>query len=299
MCGGQSDQLAIVPLRPGLGECRVGRRAQPGQVLSRVTCGRRPLAGEVSGSTRGAQVRGGQQCHANGSASVRCSFTAPTVPDQRAGPSMAVSQLCTGALVTQPCFKPWSARTAYSPCCQPAGGRGTTASNSHGGTVGSPWSVARSCSGPVAFSPDGQDLTAGSYDRAFRLWNVAEPNQPELPSTGDVGADLQSVALSPDGKTLATGRTVRHHRSAKSQQHSQPRWAERRGWGSGIQPGSAHAHQRRRRSHCAVLGNRPRSSGRAHLRQREPTDHVGRMVRLLLQRGLPTTVLPPRIPGDP
>ena len=55
----------------------------------------------------------------------------------------------------------------------------------------------------VSFSPDGQTLASGSWDRTVRLWEVA---------SGQEKATLQghtnwvtSVSFSPDGQTLASG----------------------------------------------------------------------------------------------
>jgi WD40 repeat protein len=66
----------------------------------------------------------------------------------------------------------------------------------------------------VAFSPDGKTLATGGYDHAIRLWNLSAPH-PTVPVanySGQIGSPLaghtgpvNSVAFSPDGKTLASG----------------------------------------------------------------------------------------------
>jgi WD40 repeat protein len=65
----------------------------------------------------------------------------------------------------------------------------------------------------VAFSPDGKTLATGSADGAARLWDVDTHQQiggslpPRVGSlVGHTVYAVMSVAFSPDGKTLATGR---------------------------------------------------------------------------------------------
>ena len=66
----------------------------------------------------------------------------------------------------------------------------------------------------VAFSPDGHTLASGDADGAVRLWDVADPAHSRLLGlilAGGVGAvfnsvaSINSVAFSPDGRTLAFG----------------------------------------------------------------------------------------------
>ena len=55
----------------------------------------------------------------------------------------------------------------------------------------------------VAFSPDGQILASGSYDKTVRLWRAADGT---LLRTLKGHTDwVLSVAFSPDGKALAYG----------------------------------------------------------------------------------------------
>lgn len=70
--------------------------------------------------------------------------------------------------------------------------------------------------GPIAFSPDGQTLASGSNSGSIHLWNVATGQgqrrfvvQPPLPE-GKGGPPwyhgmIQTLAFSPDGRTLASG----------------------------------------------------------------------------------------------
>jgi len=55
----------------------------------------------------------------------------------------------------------------------------------------------------VAFSPDGQTLATGSYDKTVKLWDVESS---QLQTTLEGHADtVRTVAFSPNGKTLAVG----------------------------------------------------------------------------------------------
>lgn len=64
----------------------------------------------------------------------------------------------------------------------------------------------------VAFGRDGQLLAAGSADGTVRMWNMADAAHPSLvgkpltvPGAGTADGYVESVAFSPDGRTLAAG----------------------------------------------------------------------------------------------
>jgi len=55
----------------------------------------------------------------------------------------------------------------------------------------------------VAFSPDGQTLASGSWDKTVRLWRVSDGRLLRTLKRHTNG--VWSVAFSPDGQTLAWG----------------------------------------------------------------------------------------------
>ena len=68
----------------------------------------------------------------------------------------------------------------------------------------------------ITFSRDGRLLAAGSADGRVRLWDVADPSRPRpvgrplrVPGAAGAVAYVESVAFSPDGRTLAAGTSVK------------------------------------------------------------------------------------------
>jgi dipeptidyl aminopeptidase/acylaminoacyl peptidase len=55
----------------------------------------------------------------------------------------------------------------------------------------------------VAFSPDGQTVLTGSWDKTARLWDAKTGQQKDSPLTHK--DKVLSVAFSPDGQTVLTG----------------------------------------------------------------------------------------------
>ncbi|MFM6370305.1 MAG: WD40 repeat domain-containing protein, partial [Dolichospermum sp.] len=54
----------------------------------------------------------------------------------------------------------------------------------------------------LAYSPDGQTLASGSWDKTIKLWNARTGN---LLQTLGHSYSVNSLAYSPDGQTLASG----------------------------------------------------------------------------------------------
>jgi WD40 repeat protein len=61
----------------------------------------------------------------------------------------------------------------------------------------------------VAFSPNGNSLASGGFDRILRLWNVKDPTHPRPLGTINTGDEIHSLSYSPDGHTLASASTYK------------------------------------------------------------------------------------------
>jgi WD40 repeat protein len=55
----------------------------------------------------------------------------------------------------------------------------------------------------VAFSPDGEQVVSGSWDRTVRLWGATKGVEPQ--TLGSHSDHVNSVAFSPDGKLVVSG----------------------------------------------------------------------------------------------
>jgi WD40 repeat protein len=56
----------------------------------------------------------------------------------------------------------------------------------------------------VGFSPDGQRIVSGSYDKTICVWNAMTGEVVAGPFTGHTGY-VMSVAFSPDGQQIVSG----------------------------------------------------------------------------------------------
>ena len=115
----------------------------------------------------------------------------------------------------------------------------------------------------VALSADGRTVATADGDGTVRLWDLEEHRQLGAPLTGHTDR-VYSVAFSPDGRTLASASAdksvrlwdVRTHRQLGPPLDGHTREAlDRR-----VQPGRAHACERRLRRQGAALG-RPGPAG--------------------------------------
>ena len=55
----------------------------------------------------------------------------------------------------------------------------------------------------VAFSPDGQHIVSGSYDKLVKVWSVSA--RKEVASLAGHAGTVWSVAFSPDGQHIVSG----------------------------------------------------------------------------------------------
>jgi len=57
----------------------------------------------------------------------------------------------------------------------------------------------------LTFSSDGRFLVSGSADRTARIWDTADGSSKTIAIADNTGVRVKSVAISPDGRLVATG----------------------------------------------------------------------------------------------